>query len=127
MWLKYIDKIGADRVIQIVTDGAAANRVGGCDIVMKKYPHVTWSWCAAHVFDLLLEDMIGNKKIVVDENGANPFKTIFIKLRWIVKAVSSSQKLSAIFVRKSPRKKLLNPNATRFATNFLMAQRALEL
>ncbi|CAM6112531.1 unnamed protein product [Calypogeia fissa] len=63
MWLKYIDEIGADHIIQIVTDGAPANRVGGCEIVMEKYPYVTWSWCAAHVFNLLLEDMCGHKKL----------------------------------------------------------------
>ena len=92
---------------------------------MEKFPHVTWSWCAAHVFNLLLEDMCGHH--VVDQNGVNPFKVILLRLKWIVKVVSMSQKLCAIFTRKSPRKKLLNPNATRFATNFLMAQRAMEL
>ena len=125
MWCKYIDDIGPEHIIQIVTDGAPANRVAGKEIVMRKYPHVTWSWCAAHVFNLLLEDMCGRH--AQDENGNNPFKPILNRLRWIVKAISMSQKLSAIFIRKSPRKKLLNPAATRFATNFIMAQRALEL
>lgn len=126
-WLKYIDEVGPDHVVQVVTDGAAANRAAGQGIVMTKYPHLTWSWCAAHVFDLLLEDICGSKKTVVNEHRRNPFKDIFIRLRWIVKVVSKSQKLQSIFVRKSPGKALLNPNATRFATHFCMAQRALEL
>ncbi len=89
MWLKYIeDGVGADHILQIVTDGAATNRQVGMDVVVKKYPHITWNWCAAHVLNLLLEDMCGHMGIVLDEAGCNPFKPIFIHLKWIVKAIS---------------------------------------
>ena len=61
-----------------MTDGHPANRRAGLEIVMRKYPHVTWSWCAAHVLNLLMEDMCG--KHAGDENGLNPFKPILQRL-----------------------------------------------
>jgi hypothetical protein len=57
----------------------------------------------------------------------NPFNEVFAKLCWIIKTIINSHKLNATFVVKSLTKKLLNPIATRFATNYIMVERAQEL
>ncbi|GER40428.1 hAT transposon superfamily [Striga asiatica] len=52
----YIEAIGEENVVQIVTDSAAANKLAG-HYLEGKYPHLYWSPCAAHCLDLMLEDI----------------------------------------------------------------------
>lgn len=53
---QYIQKVGPDHVIQIVTD-SASNNVKAGELVEAKYPHIYWTPCAAHCIDLILEDI----------------------------------------------------------------------
>ena len=49
-------EVGAENVVQIITDNAAAYVVAG-RILQEKHSTLFWSPCAAHVIDLLLEDI----------------------------------------------------------------------
>jgi hypothetical protein len=49
-----IRSVGPENVVQIIMDGA--NR-SVFPIIEKEFPHITCTWCAAHVLDLLMEDI----------------------------------------------------------------------
>jgi len=51
-----IEKIGSHRIVQVCTDNAS-NYVMAGRLLMDKYPHLFWTPCAAHVLDLVLEDI----------------------------------------------------------------------
>ncbi|KAM0906231.1 hypothetical protein ACQ4PT_016912 [Festuca glaucescens] len=59
---KCIDDIGADKVVQVVTDNASVN-VAAASLMKAKRPSIFWNGCAAHCIDLMLED-IGKLKPV---------------------------------------------------------------
>lgn len=51
-----IERVGALKVVQVVTDTCAVMKAAW-KIVEKKYPWITCTCCAAHVLSLLLKDM----------------------------------------------------------------------
>ena len=53
--LSFVQKVGADNVIQICTDNAPVMSLVACD-VMRINCHMYVQGCAAHCLDLLLED-----------------------------------------------------------------------
>jgi Protein of unknown function (DUF 659) len=48
--------VAAVVLLQVVTDSAAACKAAGA-LIMARWPHITWSPCAAHVCDLAIEDI----------------------------------------------------------------------
>jgi len=54
--IKAIKDIGPDNVVCIVTDGASVMKAAWT-IIEQEFPHIVCVWCAAHVLDLLLEDI----------------------------------------------------------------------
>ncbi|KAJ9566139.1 LOW QUALITY PROTEIN: hypothetical protein OSB04_002105 [Centaurea solstitialis] len=53
---QFIQKVGPDDIVQIITDSASNNVLAG-KLVEEKYPHIYWTPCAAHCIDLMLEDI----------------------------------------------------------------------
>ena len=53
--LSFVQKVGADNVVQICTDNAPVMSLVACD-VMRINRHMYVQGCAAHCLDLLLED-----------------------------------------------------------------------
>ena len=106
-----IEKIGQEKVVQVVMDSAASCVAAG-KLVMKKFPRIVSSPCTAHCLDLLLED-IGKLQWVgsVIDQGHN-----------VVKFLTNHQQALAYF-RSHASLELLKPGDTRFATNFIMLQR----
>jgi hypothetical protein len=43
-------------LLQVLTDSAAACKAAGA-LIEARWPHITWSPCAAHVCDLAIEDI----------------------------------------------------------------------
>ncbi|XP_066316663.1 uncharacterized protein [Miscanthus floridulus] len=73
---KAIEEIGLDNVVQVVTDNAS-NNMGAKRLLEEKRPHISWTSCASHTINLMLQG-IGNMtrfKKVVDQ--AKAF-TIFV-------------------------------------------------
>ena len=51
-----IEKVGANNIVQIITD-SASNCVAARKLIAEKYPHIICAPCAAQCLDLLLEDI----------------------------------------------------------------------
>ena len=61
--LDMIDEIGKNKVVALVSDNAS-NMRGAWTIVERKYPHIFANGCAAHVLNLLIQDLckVGNNE-----------------------------------------------------------------
>ncbi|CAN1764761.1 hypothetical protein LINPERHAP1_LOCUS9396 [Linum perenne] len=71
-----IEEVGAEHVVQVVTDNAS-NNMGAKKLLLEKRPNIFWSSCATHTINLMLQG-IGNLpkfKKVIDQSKAF---TIFI-------------------------------------------------
>ncbi|KAL6513274.1 hypothetical protein OROGR_020760 [Orobanche gracilis] len=53
---RFIQRVGPDDVVQVVT-GSASNNVLAGKLLEDKYPHLYWTPCAAHCLDLIFEDI----------------------------------------------------------------------
>ena len=53
---KVVDKVGEEKVVQIVTDNETSFKAAG-HLLMEKRKHLFWSPCAAYCIDLMLEDI----------------------------------------------------------------------
>jgi hypothetical protein len=51
-----IEDIGAENVVQVVTDNASVN-IAAANLMKAKRPNIFWNGCAAHTIDLMLEDI----------------------------------------------------------------------
>ena len=71
-----IEKVGAQNVVQMVTDNAS-NNMAAKDMLYVLKPNIFWSSCATHTINLMLEGMGKMKKFtsIVDQTNA---LTIFI-------------------------------------------------
>ncbi|KAK4431177.1 hypothetical protein Salat_0879800 [Sesamum alatum] len=63
-----VKEIGKQNVVQVVTDNESSFRAAG-EMLMQKRKHLFWSSCAAHCFDLMLEDIekIKSVRATIDE------------------------------------------------------------
>lgn len=77
--------------LKVITDSASACKAAG-EIITRKYPHITWCPCVAHVVDLYLED-VGRLEAVASliENGKD-----------VCKFICNHQQSRAIFQSFSP-------------------------
>ena len=108
---KRIESIGAEDIVQVVTD-SAGNCVAAREKLASKFTSIVFSPCAAHCLDLLLED-IGKltwvKDVIADGHD-------------IVKFITNHQSPLAYF-RSHSELELLKPGETRFASYFIMLNR----
>ena len=107
--LSFVQKIGADNVVQICKDNAPVMSLAACD-VMWINPHMYVQGCAVHCFDLLLEDWALQDWM----------KKVIKKARLICVFIKNHHASQAIFRRLSPNLSINVPTETRFATNFIM-------
>ncbi|KZV55498.1 hypothetical protein F511_38876 [Dorcoceras hygrometricum] len=109
---EYVDKcvelVGAQNVVQIVTDNAT-NNMDAAKLMKKKRPVIFWSSCATHTINLMLESIgkLQKFKKVIDQ--AKSF-TIFIY------AHHKTLSLTRSFTKK---RDIIRPGVTRFASTFL--------
>ena len=99
-FIKIIERVGAENVIQIITDSAAGCKAAG-KLITERYPHITWTACASHVLDLLLED-IGKLAW-----AAGPIR----RARKLVKFITNHHMAQALY-RKHSALQLLKPGMT---------------
>uniref|UniRef100_A0A803MP65 DUF659 domain-containing protein n=1 Tax=Chenopodium quinoa TaxID=63459 RepID=A0A803MP65_CHEQI len=108
---KVVQEIRKEKVVQIVTDNEASVKAVRKKL-MKRFPHLYWTACAAHCIDLLLED-IGKKssiKSVIER--ARKVSQFIYKYKW---AVDYTKKFTG-------GRDLTRPGITRFATQFKMLE-----
>ena len=104
------------KVSQICTDNAA-NMLGAVDKVIETYPHIYKQGCTAHALDLLLEDWAKIPQ----------FKDLIAKAKRVCLFVRNHHVTLALFREFSHNKMLLMPANTRFACNFIMIMRMVEV
>ncbi|CAN1276907.1 hypothetical protein LINPERPRIM_LOCUS16160 [Linum perenne] len=104
-----VEKVGEENVIQIVTDNAAAYKAAGTKL-MEKRKHLFWTPCAAHCFDLMLEDFDKNLKV---------HKSTIEKGRKITNFIYASTILISMLREFTTGHDLVRPGATRIATTYL--------
>ncbi|CAN1766835.1 hypothetical protein LINPERHAP1_LOCUS10069 [Linum perenne] len=103
-----IEEVGAEHVVQVVTDNAS-NNMGAKALLLEKRPNIFWSSCATHTINLMLQG-IGNLprfKKVLDQ--AKNF-TIFIYSHHCTLECMRS------FTKK---REIIRPGVTRFASKYL--------
>ncbi|KAK8916853.1 hypothetical protein KSP39_PZI022197 [Platanthera zijinensis] len=109
-----IREIGAECVVQVVTDNASNYKAAG-KILMERRPTLFWTPCAAHCIDLMLED-IGK----MQQN-----KSVIRKARMITNFIYRHTRLLDA-VRVTIGGDLVRHSVTRFATSFLTLQSLLK-
>ncbi|XP_026383706.1 uncharacterized protein LOC113279196 [Papaver somniferum] len=102
------DDVGPRNIVQLVTDQGSQFKVAGKRLA-SEYDTFFWFPCAAHVLDLMLEDM---EKF--------PFvKDVIGEARQISKFIYNHGWVLARFRQHSAGRNLLCPCLTRFSTNFI--------
>jgi len=110
-----IREVGADSVIQVVIDSATVCKAAG-RLVEQEFSWITWTPCTPHCLDLLLED-VGKLPWVAE---------VVAEVKAVVKFITNHHRSQALFHGKSALD-LLKLGDTRFATNFIMLDRMLEV
>lgn len=112
----FIEQVGPNLITQVCTDNAA-NMLGAMDDVVDRYPHIYKQGCAAHALDLLLEDWAKIPQ----------FNDLIMRARRVCLYIRNHHVTMALFREHSSNKSLVVPAETRFACNFLMISRMLEV
>ncbi|GKF01394.1 SCAN domain-containing protein [Tanacetum coccineum] len=100
----FVEKIGEEHVVQVVTDNAANYKATG-EMLMDKRNKLFWTPYAAHCINLMLEDF--EKKI-------EEHKVTIAKGRRVVSFIYNRTRLICLLKEFSNGKELLRPGATRF-------------
>ncbi|CAN7057041.1 unnamed protein product [Brassica oleracea var. botrytis] len=111
---KCIEDLGAEMVVQVVTDNAT-NNVAAAKLLKEKRPRVFWTGCAAHTMDLMLEGISklpGFAKVIEQAKAI----TIFVY----------AHHTTLSMMRTYTKRDIVRPGATRFATCFLTLQSLYE-
>ncbi|GLJ49700.1 hypothetical protein SUGI_1054790 [Cryptomeria japonica] len=107
-------EVGAENVVQVVTD-SAANCVGARKLIVEKYPQIYWSPCAAHCLYLLLHDLA---KFPWIHEAIHRGRTIANFIR--------NHHLTLSLYRQYASRELLRPCDTRFASFYITLKRVVE-
>ncbi|OIT06961.1 hypothetical protein A4A49_18386 [Nicotiana attenuata] len=110
-----IDSIGAENIVQVVTDNASENVKDG-DMMSACYPHIYWTPCAAHSVNLIFGDIFKER----------PFSTVFNQAIRVHSYIVQRPLLLNMMKRFTKQRSLVKPAKTRFATAFLNLARMYE-
>jgi hypothetical protein len=117
---RYLIEVGPENVVQVCTDNASVMRKA-VNIVQQQWPHLYFQGCMAHALNLLLQDwglLQWTSSVVEDARKI----VRFIRARHVPLALF--RKHAAIHAKGLS---LFSPGTTRFATNFLMVARVLDV
>ena len=114
--IKSIEQIGPNKVVQVVTDNAPVCKAAGL-IVESRFDHIFWTPCIVYNLNLILEEI---------DNKVPWIKELTGQAREIVKFITNHHQSQAIF-REYSRLELLKVVETRYASNFIMLRRLIEV
>ena len=109
-----VEEIGQGFVVQIVTENGSHFKEA-CGQLIKEHPHIVWQPCAAHTVNLMLKDIGNIPKVEVVVSSAKRICRFFY----------NNSELHAQ-MRTKIGGELIQPNATRFGTDFLFLQSYLD-
>lgn len=110
-----IEKIGAENIVQVVTDNASNNMAAKALLYLKR-PNIFWSSCATHTLNLMLEG-IGKMR---------RFKSIIDQARALTIFIYAHHKTLALMRKFTKKRDIIRPGVTRFASSFLTLQSLYE-
>nr|XP_009780478.1 PREDICTED: uncharacterized protein LOC104229520 [Nicotiana sylvestris] len=113
--LSTIDSIGAENVVQVITDNASENVKAG-DMMSACYPHIYWTPCAAHSVNLIFGDILKERH----------FSTVFNQAIRVHSYIIQRPLLLNMMKRFTKQRSLVKHAKTRFATAFLTLARMYE-
>jgi hypothetical protein len=111
----FIQEIGLQHVVQIITDNATNYVVVG-KLLMERHPTVFWTPCVAHCIDLMLED-VGKISFI---------KEVIDQARSITKFIYNHAFVLSLMRKFTRNRELLHPTITHFASNFISLQSMLQ-
>jgi hypothetical protein len=103
-------------VVQVITDNAPICKVAGL-IVESRYNHIFWTPCIVHNLNLILEEI---------ESKTEWIKEVTRQAREIIKFITNHHQYQAIY-REHSKLELLKVVETRYASNFIMLRRLVEV
>ena len=112
---KAIEDVGAENVVQIVTDNAS-NNMGAKALLHIKRPNIFWTSCVTHTINLMLQGIGNVPKFKKTIDVAKSF-TIF---------VYGHHRTLACLRSFSLKREIIRPGVTRFATAYLTLQSMME-
>eukprot|EP00267_Zea_mays_P043147 XP_020395211.1 uncharacterized protein LOC109940233 [Zea mays] len=112
---KAIEDVGAENVVQIVTDNAS-NNMGAKALLHLKRPNIFWTSCATHTINLMLQGIGNLPKFKKTIDLAKSF-TIF---------VYGHHRTLACLRSSTLKREIIRPGVTRFATAYLTLQSMME-
>ncbi|XP_024200409.1 uncharacterized protein LOC112203718 [Rosa chinensis] len=112
---KCIEEVGAQNVVQVVTDNATNNMAAG-NLLKIKRPNIFWTSCATHTLNLMLQG-IGNQP---------KFKGVIEKAKAFTIFIYAHHKTLALMRKHTKKRDIVRPGVTRFATSFLTLQSLME-
>lgn len=110
-----IEKVGAEKVVQVVTDNAS-NNMAAKDLLYVKRPNIFWSSCATHTLNLMLEGIGKMKK----------FKNTIDQAKSLTIFIYAHHKTLALMRKFTRKRDIVRPGVTRFASSFLTLQSLYE-
>lgn len=110
-----IQQVGAENVVQVVTDNAS-NNIGASKLLKEKMPTIFWTFCATRTINLMLQSIasLPRYKKVLDQAKS---LTIFIY---------AHHKTLALMRTFTKKRDIVRPGVTRFASSFLTLQSLAE-
>ena len=112
---KAIEDVGAENVVQIVTDNAS-NNMGAKALLHIKRPNIFWTSCATHTINLMLQGIGNIPKFKKTIDLAKSF-TIF---------VYGHHRTLACLRSFTLKREIIRPGVTRFSTAYLTLQSMME-
>ena len=111
-----IEQVGPSNVVQVITDNALVCKAAGL-IVESRYNHIFWTPCIVHNLNLILEEI---------EQKTEWIKEVTGQAREIIKFITNHHFSQAIY-REYSKLELLKVVETRYASNFVMLRRLVEV
>ena len=111
-----IEHVGPTNVVQVIIDNAPVCKAAGL-IVESRYNHIFWTPCIAHNLNLILEEI---------ESKTEWTKEVIGQAREIIKFITNHHQSQAIY-REHFKLELLKVAKTRYASNFIMLRRLVEV
>ena len=111
-----IEQVGPDKVVQVITDNAPVCKAAGL-IIESRYNHIFWTPCIVHNINPILEEI---------EHKTAWVKEITRQAREIIKFITNHHLSQAIY-REYSKLELLKVAETRYASNFIMLRRLVEV
>eukprot|EP00253_Pinus_taeda_P030084 PITA_30084 len=114
--IKAIEQIGPNKVVQVITDNVPVCKAAGL-IIEGGYDHIFWTPCIVHNLNLILEEI---------DNKVSWIKELTGDAREIIEFITNHNESQAIF-REYSKLELLKVAETRYASNFVMLRRLVEV